>query len=526
MELYLLIVLPIFASLLLYLFPSRVSTWLSVLVYAGVLAVTVDLFRRTRFLGQTVSTRTSDGFLGITLYCDLTASIFLMLVAFLFLCIFLYTHLPGQIDRLYSFLFTVLEGLVMLIFLSRDLFNVYVAVEVATIVCAVLIMFKRESRSIYDGLVYLLTNITGMLFFLLGTGMLYRQLGVLDFDGISAAMSGRDVRELALPCALVMTGACMKCALLPMHFWLPLAHGTPGAPTAISAVLSGVYVKSGVYLFLRMKELFGPVLPDESFFFWLGIATALAGIVMAVCQSDIKLILAYHTVSQIGLIIAGLCSGVGYGQVGAMLHIINHALFKSLLFLAAGILISAYGTRNIYHIRGVMKSIPLVGVAVAAGILGITGAPFFNGSISKYFLSKGGGTIADAVFLLVNFGTILSFVKFGQVLLGEKRAVSHRPGIFAGAVLALMSALCLLTGVFAGPFVELLFGFSLEIGWRSYLVKCLVWAASFILAWMLYRRVISRSARLRAGIDFSIGFNSIVLCIGGGFTILLIACFI
>ena len=109
---------------------------------------------------------------------------------------------------------------------------------------------------------------------------------------------------------------------------------------------------------------------------------------MAVCQKDIKLILAYHTVSQVGLIVAGLCSGTSYGYSGAMLHIYNHALFKSLLFLAAGILIKQYGTRNVYEIRGVMRSLPAVGAACAAGILGITGAPFFNGSISKYFLMK------------------------------------------------------------------------------------------------------------------------------------------
>ena len=246
MELYFLIILPIFTSLLLYLLPGKVTTWLGSFLYLAVFGVTVHLFYRVRFGGEIVTTGGSPDFLGISLYCDLTASVFLMLVGFLFLCVFLYTNLPVRVNKLYSFLFTVLEGLIMLIFLSRDLFNIYVAIEVSAICCGVLIMFKRESRSIYDGLIYLLTNITGMLFFLLGIGLVYRQCGVLDFDGLAAAAAYRTPQELLLAYVFLMTGVCMKCALFPMHFWLPAAHGTPGAPTAVSAILSGLYIKSGV----------------------------------------------------------------------------------------------------------------------------------------------------------------------------------------------------------------------------------------------------------------------------------------
>lgn len=521
MELYLLIVLPIFASLLLYLIPSRITTWLSSLVYLAVFAVTLVLFYRVRFLGETVTTNSGGGFLGITLYCDLTTAIFLVLAAFLFLCMFLYTNVRERASKLYSFLFTVLEGLVMLIFLSCDLFNIYVAVEVAAIVCATLIMFKRESRSIYDGLVYLLINITGMLFFLLGIGMLYRQLGVLDFTGIAAAITSRPPQELILPYALLMTGTALKCALFPMHFWLPLAHGTPGAPTAVSAILSGIYVKSGVYLFLRLQALFAPAIDLSAFFFWAGVITSIAGIVMAVCQCDIKLILAYHTVSQIGLIIAGLCAGNETVYAGAMLHIVNHALFKSLLFLAAGMLIAKYGTRNIYEIRGVMRSLPLAGVAIVAGVLGITGAPFFNGSISKYFLAQTDTQLASLCFLIINFGTILSFVKFGRVLFGEKRALSFRYDPFSTTVVLMLSALCLLTGVFAAPLLQFVLGSPLTIGLSGYLSKTAIWAASFVGAELLYRKVLSRSKRLHAGIDFSVSFNSLVFCLGGSFAVLL-----
>lgn len=522
MELYLLIVLPVLASLLLYLIPARITTWLTSILYAAVFGVTVWLFIRIRFGGEILSTGGGKGFLGISLYCDLTSSVFLVLVSFLFLCLFLYTNLPERVDKLYSFLITVLEGLVMLIFLSRDLFNLYAAVEVATLVCAALIMFKRESRSIYDGLVFLLTNITGMLFFLLGTGMIYRQLGVLDFDGIQMLISTRTPQELVLPYAMIMTGVCLNCAMLPFHFWIPLAHGTPGAPTAVTAILSGLYIKSSVYLFMRVQTLFAPVIDSGDFFFWLGVVTSLAGIVMAVCQRDIKMILAYHTISQIGLIVAGLSTGNPTAQAGAILHIFNHALFKTLLSLSAGILINKYHTRNIYQIKGVMRSLPLVGISVACGVLGITGAPFFNGSISKYFLAKGGATAAaDLMFLLINFGTILSFVKFGKMLLGPKKEFPFRYDFFSTAVMLVLSLLCLVTGIFAEPVILLLFNLQLEVGLVGYLEKTAIWAVSLLGAGVLYWKVLSHSARLKAGIDFTISFNGIALCLGAGFLMLL-----
>ena len=554
MELYLLIVMPIFASLLLFLIPGRVTTWLCTGIYGAVLALTLHLFWRVRFAGEIITTKSSGSFLGITLYCDLTAAVFLVLIAFIFLCVFIYTHSPGRTNKLFSFLMTVLEGLVMLIFLSRDLFNIYVAVEVATIVCAILIMYKKESRSIYDGLVYLLTSMTGMMFFLLGIGMIYRQFGVLDFDGVAAALagsgnggavlagSGSSVLAMAggnggaalagaqamaggsltLPYALIMTGICLKCAMVPMHFWLPLAHGTPSALSGVSALLSGIYVKSGIYLFVRVQDLFSPAVDTAKFFFWIGVITSIAGIIMAVCQSDIKLILAYHTISQLGLIMAGLSTGSQAAQAGAMLHIINHALFKSLLFLSAGLLVTAYGTRNVYKIRGVWKNMPAVGIAVAAGILGITGAPFFNGSISKYLLAQG-GTMADYAFLIINFGTALSFVKFGKMLFGKGDPQKTAVGIRATAVVLILSVLCLATGIFAGPMVRLIFEMNLEIGVLGYVKKAVIWAVSFLAAYLVYDKILSRIPRLRAGIDFNLNFNQMIMCTGASFLILLAA---
>ncbi len=521
MELYLLILLPILASLFLYLIPSKITNILSIGVYLAVLIFASSIFIRVRFMGITISTSQTDSFLGITLYCDHIAAVFLVLVSFLFLCMFLYASVHDKANKLFSFLFTVLEGLVMLIFLSDDLFNIFVAIEVSAIVCAILIMFKRESRSIYDGLVYLLINIIGMLFLLLGIGGIYRQLGVLDLSAIAAAVQSRPPEELTLSFALLITGVLLKCAIFPLHFWLPTAHGTPGAPTVVSAILSGVYVKSGIYLFMRIEGIFGEIFPLSDLFFWLAVITSIAGIIMAVCQNDIKLILAYHTISQIGLIIAGLSVDNEYVQAGAVLHIVNHAIFKSLLFLAAGMIIKKYNTRNIYKIKGVLRSVPLAGIAIICGIFGITGAPFFNGSISKYFIGQTTDLLSTLIFTVINFGTILSFVKFKSMLFGKKRTLPFVYDFSSTAVILTLSALCLLTGIFAEPFLFFVLGIPLNIGVSGYISKTAVWAASFILAILFYEKIIKKSARIKVGIDFTVDLNTMAVCIGGGFMVII-----
>ncbi len=472
-------------------------------------------------MGITITTSVHDDFLGITLYCDHIAAVFLVLVSFLFLCMFLYASVHDKANKLFSFLFTVLEGLVMLIFLSDDLFNIFVAIEVSAIVCAILIMFKRESRSIYDGLVYLLINIIGMIFLLLGIGGIYRQLGVLDLSAISAVVSTRPPSELILSFALIITGVLLKCAIFPLHFWLPTAHGTPGAPTVVSAILSGVYVKSGIYLFMRIEGIFGEIFPLTDLFFWLGVITSIVGIIMAVCQSDIKLILAYHTISQIGLIIAGLSTENEYVQSGAVLHIINHAIFKSLLFLAAGMIIKKYNTRNIYKIKGVMRSIPLAGIAVICGILGITGAPFFNGSISKYFIGQTSDLLSTILFTIINFGTILSFVKFKSMLTGKKQDLPFVYDLSSTAVILTLSALCLITGIFAEPFLFLVLGVPLNIGISGYISKTAAWAACFLIALIFYDKLLKKNKALRAGIDFTVDLTTMAFCIGFGFMVIL-----
>jgi len=165
-------------------------------------------------------------------------------------------------------------------------------------------------------------------------------------------------------------------------------------------------------------------------FFWLGAISALVGVVIAMSQKDLKQILAYHTVSQVGIIMMGLAATgpietlfTNPAAFGGLLHAVNHAVFKSLLFLAAGSIIRVYQTKKVYEIRGVFKTMPWTAIVLIVAMLSITGAPFFNGFISKSLIKYGfkQDALKMIVFTIVNLGTMISFVKFSQILFGPKQ---------------------------------------------------------------------------------------------------------
>ncbi len=525
MSLFLFIVVPIAISLMLYILPLKVSRLPAIALQLGLLIYSVIKFISISRNGAASYTTGGEGILGITLYLDKTSSVFLMLTTLIFLCALIYTLSDDAQSKMFVFLMCTLEALIIIVFSSADIFNIFVAIEVATIICATLIMFKREKRSIYDGLLYLMINIVGMQFFLFGIGMIYKKCGALSLFDIEAAIIN-DPKGWYLPYALVMTGISLKAAMAPVMWWLPKAHGTPGAPPVISAVLSGLYVKLGIYLFIRMRGIFFSTIDMDSFFFVIAILTGVIGIVFAITQSNLKLILAYHTVSQMGLILAGVCLNNDYAYGGALLHIINHALFKSLLFLCAGVIIEVYKTGNVFDIHGVFKRIPIVGVAVFCGVMGITGAPFFNGSVSKYFITKGTVSfLSDLSILILNLGTTISFTKLILMLPGS----SHNPDCNEKAkisfsksfVLILLSALCLITGLMGEELLNILFDLSIKISVTGYIQKSLIWILFCVLGYFISRFLV-RIPRIKKGIYFELSFNAIVGMLLSFFAVILI----
>ena len=456
--------------------------------------------------------------LALSLYAD-SISIFMVLMTALFYIAFLiYTTNEDYSESKFYFLFLVLQGLMMGLFLTSDLFNIFVFLEVSTVVVSILIMYSKDKQAIYDGMIYFFVNVIGSSFLLFGIGMLYRTFGLLDMRAITEAMSHlNSPRAIILPMGLMMVTVSLKTAVTPLFSWLPKAHGTPSAPPVVSAVLSGLYIKSGVYLFIRFTNMYAPVIDVSQFFFWIGFVTALVGFVMALGQSDIKLILAYHTVSQIGLIMMGINMGSDIAFWGSVYHVFSHAIFKSTLFLTAGLIYNEYGTRNVYEIRGLFKRMPWVGAATAFAILGITGAPFFNGSISKYMIAHGTADPMTTFLLnIINLGTIMSFVKYATVFFGqspkEGRVISDKFAVGASLLLGITS---LITGIFGVELTQYFFNFELVVNTGEYVQKGLMYVVMLAIGILVYHRVIKHGGIIAKIGHLELTFNAIITSMVG-----------
>ncbi len=449
--------------------------------------------------------------LGISLIATRLTIILVALSILMFFLSFVYTMKEHFFDKKFVMLFFILQGLLCGVFLSDDLFNLYVLLEVATIVVSILIMFKKDSRSMYDGMVYLLSQIICMIFWLFGIGYMYKIFGVLSIEKIREMLPLVEPSALVLPFSFIMTAVCLKSAFFPLFSWLPCAHGTPSAPSAVSAILSGLYVKNGIYLFYVFTNLFSPAIDYTVFFTFIGAFTAILGFLFALVQTDIKLILAFHTVSQIGLISLGLTCNDLTAQYGAIYHLISHSLFKSLLFLSAGMIIKQYKTRDIRKIHGVFKTMPLTGFCTILGILAITGAPFFNASISKYFMQYGAkGSVTEVLIFIVNAGTILSFTKYSSMLWGKKEA-KVKSSYLKEAVLLVLGILCILGGIFGVDFINLTFGSELSITSRLYVEKTITYFIMIISAHLFYKYILSKSTSIYKLRKISLNFQQIII---------------
>lgn len=522
--LYLFILLPIIGAASAYLIRGRLNKYLLLALQICLLIGAVYQFTYVKANGALSSTlgHYPRG-VGVTLEVDLMGSVFVMLTIFLFTCMVIYNFNKSYMNHLFLFLFLILQALINGIFMSTDFFNLYILIEVSTIIVSILIMFKKDSRSIYDGMLYLLINIVAMTFFLVGIGYVYKAFGTLDMTLVFERMSlVNDKQSLILPYCLIITAISLKSAVMPLFSWLPRAHGTYSSPSIISAILSGLYVKCGIYLYIRIQHVFSPAFDTSTIFLVMGFLTAVVGFIFALSQVDIKLILSYHTISQIGLIIFGLSLDSNYSYIGSVYHIINHAIFKSVLFLTAGIIIETYETRDIRHIRGVFRRMPFVSLCTFMAVLGITGAPFFNGSISKYLIQKGSyGMTMDYAFLFINLGTILSFVKYMSMFLGKYQGEKERIPINQRFIISLLGILCLLGGILGKQFINLLFNIQIDITAEKYLEKGLFYVASIVVGLFFYVFLYKKIKFFKHIRELNLSFNQICLSITLFFTGLL-----
>lgn len=285
-----------------------------------------------------------------------------------------------------GFLGTMVWGCV-----TNNIIMLWVAVEATTLTSGLLVAFFWDRRALEAGYKYLMLLTIGITFALVGCVLTYASAAATGaLDGRQALLIS-EVRRVAglmppgpalLAGALLLVGFGTKAGIAPFHLWLPDAHAE--APTPVSVLLSGVMIKMALYALARTVGIFLPTWPALAVFaVALGVFTMVVGIVLALGQDDLKRLFAFSSVSQIGYVLAGVGLGTYLGAYGGLFHLLNHAIFKALLFMCAGALIYATGRRRISELGGLAKQMPITGICFLVGALAISGFPPFNGFWSK-----------------------------------------------------------------------------------------------------------------------------------------------
>ncbi|WP_353892967.1 proton-conducting transporter membrane subunit [Proteinivorax hydrogeniformans] len=390
---------------------------------------------------------------GINIRIDMTSLVIALLSSFIWLMVTIYApdYMNKEAHRNRFYLFLMLTfGFILGTVMSGCVFTTFLFFEAMTFSSYMLVVHCETKECIEAGNSYIYMGIMGGLCILLAMILLFINVGTLEYANLAIEMQNLGGLEYFIM-GLFIIGFGVKAGLAPLHIWLPKAH--PIAPTPASALLSGIMVKIGAYGIIRTTtSFFFPEMHQvtEGFsdsiwisaqtlgaiIIWLGIATMGLGVFMALQQGNIKKMLAFHSVSQMGYIIMGIGVAVylGYkgamGYSGAMYHIINHALFKSLLFMVTGAVYLKVGTLDMYKMGGLWRKMPFTFAVSTVAALGITGMPLFNGFASKTLLHHAieeafiyghpSFKIAEVLFIIISAGTACSFIKWTSfIFLGK-----------------------------------------------------------------------------------------------------------
>jgi multicomponent Na+:H+ antiporter subunit D len=356
--------------------------------------------------------------IGISMVLDGLSSLMLLTIAVVTAASSLYSirymeqfTWKSKFYSLFLLMVTGMNGVV----LSGDFFNLFVFLEIASISSYALVGYGCRHEELEATFKYLTLGNIGALFVLLGVAFVYGISGTLNMADFSLRTIVASPETLYIILAFFMIGFGLKAALVPMHAWLPDAH--PAAPTPISAMLSGVFIKAtGVYALVRVTmNIFPASSVVREILLAFGGLSMVVGVFMAIGQWDLKRLLAYHSISQIGYVILGIGLGTPLGILGGLFHLVNHAAFKSLLFLGAGAVEFRTGTRQLKEMGGLRERMPVTTGSTLAASLAISGIPPFNGFFSKFIIiwaAVEAGRYGYAVAaVIVSVMTIASFMK-------------------------------------------------------------------------------------------------------------------
>ncbi len=405
----------------------------------------------------------------------------------MFFCMIMLLSVLGGIKKLFDEvveskhnLYYVLVGLMLSSLLAlvytNDLFTAYVFVEINTISACGLIMIRENGRTIEAAVRYMVMSLIGSAMILLGICMLYDITGHLLMSNIKesvvAMTSGGSYPEpLLFTIALMSVGLAIKCALFPFHAWLPDAYGYSTVSSA--AILSSLVSKGYIFLLIKIiYRVIGFDIYDASgiidVLFIFGLAGMIFGSVSAIRENDIRRMIAYSSVAQIGYIFMGIGMGTTFGMVAALFHMLAHASTKSLLFISAiGLTDVSDGSRKFEPLTGSAYRNRMAGIAFAVGSLSMVGVPLFSGFVSKLLFAEAAVNLAGRMLpalIVLGISTILNAIYFMKTVIriytpvdnDRYPKVSFKEVPLYSVVLMAFVALNVILGVMSDPIVELI----------------------------------------------------------------------
>lgn len=378
------------------------------------------------------------------------------------------------------FFFSLLIVSMALVVTAANILTFMLSWEIMSLSSFFLVIYDHQAaENRKAGYMYFIFSHVGAMFILAAFGLIYGYTGSLAFESIAGIPN--PVKILIFVFAFIGFGS--KAGIFPFHVWLPHAH--PAAPSHISAVMSGVMIKTGIYGIIKIYTLLDFNTPVFGYIVLItGGVSGVLGVMYALAQKDIKRLLAYSSVENIGIILIGL--GVGMvgvssgnqsmavlGFTGCFLHILNHSIFKSLLFMGAGMVLHKTGTRSIDALGGLLKTMKITGTSFIIGSLAICGLPPFNGFVSEFFIYIGGFkgiVIPESVFAVSMFAitslaiigglALACFTKvIGVVFQGEPRTKAavdtNENGVTMLFSMVCLTVFCALIGIFPKVFIQL-----------------------------------------------------------------------
>lgn len=397
---------------------------------------------------------------GITLIMGLIAMVFSLG----------YMREDTGVDKFYAVFLLMLGAMVGLV-MANDLFNLFVFFEMMSIASFVLVSFRKSSwEPIEAGFKYIILSCVGSFLLLLGMLLMFMYTGELNLARIAAGLADVPREPKLIMISFIVAGLGVKAAIVPLHTWLPDAHSA--APSGVSAFLSGVVIQTGLFAMIRVLIVgFGNAHAVAGLVFLVfGALTMTIGNLTALQQTDIKRMLAYSSVAQMGYIMLGLGVGWRYGVIagldGGVFHVMTHAFMKGLAFMCAGALIHAAGTREINELHGLGRKMPVTAVLFTLSVLGLAGVPPFSGFMSKLLIYEAGfKTGIAAGYALACLAILNSVISLGYYLPAVTNLfaprVERKPGRIEEAPLSMLVSMFVLAAL------TLVLGIWPEIGLRA-----------------------------------------------------------